>query len=730
MALPAYQLEILVSMLPASPPGALHGSAALWLMACAGAAHTLGRLGAIEALAGVLSRAVDERHCSGAFLLQANWACAALWRLCHVASNAARALACAAPTLLKLLPSSELLARARDAAQGRAWLRLADDATAGAPASARTDGRARCSITCRRRRHGPADQRLTAGRTLDATGPQRPLARTRRQGAAAARKHRRDRAGRRARTCARTACTCACTACTHCRRVGAATRQLRARSARAGASDARAVGRQGRELRALGCRGLARAAQRGAERKIVDAGGTKALTTQLKLAAERYLTALADRHYGAAGASAVAEAASVLAAEPAITQPSANTSPNQPASVATTKPSASSLTVLAAPAVGATPSGSPLEASSSPAACGTLLHDALNAVLNLSGARCAQQQLARYGLTTLAKLWYDTQLYSDAYDAEQARLTAMAGGVLANLACHPANRTLMYRAELQLKTAVCSGMPLKALPPRPGSAQPEENADGTTTGATEDETGGSAAAAHGAEVAGGGGGATGASACGGGGGGATKDGGESKTAKERYVEWLHETMAAVDAEKARERHEQVERERREMEEGSEGTAALARAAFQLIDEDGSGELTRTEVIRAFRLNDRVRELLLPLLPSDLLKSQNSAVSGIDVQAQVEAFEITFQRMDVDGSQVGRSTSRSPCRRPFDSVCGGGSWRGRAHECRRLAACCATPHSFALSQPHMPRAPLHPALMPRALTLPVPKADARPFSPLS
>ena len=57
------------------------------------------------------------------------------------------------------------------------------------------------------------------------------------------------------------------------------------------------------------------------------------------------------------------------------------------------------------------------------------------------------------------------------------------------------------------------------------------------------------------------------------------------------------------------------------------------------------------MIRAFRLNDRVRELLLPLLPGDLLKSQNSSVSGVDVKAQVEAFEVTFQRMDADGSNA-------------------------------------------------------------------------------
>ena len=50
-------------------------------------------------------------------------------------------------------------------------------------------------------------------------------------------------------------------------------------------------------------------------------------------------------------------------------------------------------------------------------------------------------------------------------------------------------------------------------------------------------------------------------------------------------------------------------------------------------------------------DSRLQARLLSLLPSELLGKSTSAVSGVDVQAQVEAFEITFQRMDADGSNA-------------------------------------------------------------------------------
>ena len=47
----------------------------------------------------------------------------------------------------------------------------------------------------------------------------------------------------------------------------------------------------------------------------------------------------------------------------------------------------------------------------------------------------------------------------------------------------------------------------------------------------------------------------------------------------------------------------------------------------------------------------MRQLVAVGLLAELLGKSNSVVSGVDVQAQVEAFEITFQRMDVDGSNA-------------------------------------------------------------------------------
>ena len=122
-------------------------------------------------------------------------------------------------------------------------------------------------------------------------------------------------------------------------------------------------------------------------------------------------------------------------------------------------------------------------------------------------------------------------------------------------------------------------------------------------------------------------------------------------------------MNQVDADRAREKAAAQEKAKREAAAGVGDTGEMARQAFQMIDASGDGEITRTEIIRAFRLNDKVREILLPLLPSEILGRSASAISGVDVQAQVEAFEITFQRMDADGSNAvcsrsSRTTSSS------------------------------------------------------------------------
>jgi hypothetical protein len=66
-----------------------------------------------------------------------------------------------------------------------------------------------------------------------------------------------------------------------------------------------------------------------------------------------------------------------------------------------------------------------------------------------------------------------------------------------------------------------------------------------------------------------------------------------------------------------------------------------------MDSNNDGELSRLEMVRAFRLDERVRELMLPLLPMPSV-SKNS-ITGVDLQEQIDAFETMYQVMDSDGS---------------------------------------------------------------------------------
>ena len=629
-ALTEQQLGIMVGMLPASQPGALHGAAALWLMANSGAVEQLGELGAVEACAAALAAAVEEKKLTGHFLLQASWACAALWRLAHSPVNAARMLACAAPTLLRLLPEGAAEHDAlRKAALGCVSLMLRQPelqpplVQMAAPALLRD-----LAGSVDR----PAEQRLTATRTLDEAvihvpnllpPPPEPVSISDGDGS------------------------------------GGVLLDKSAAAAEAGDANLDGSGLEllmlsllkdkDPELRALGCRGLARAAMRGAEKRIVDNGGCKALMMQLRAESERYLAQLSAEDTDAtAPTSSSPRAAKTVPAGLGGGRGVARSPRAAAAQNAVDLADAQAAAVLAAK-------------ESNPDQPDTLLRDALSAVLNLSGARCAQQQLARHGLWTLVQLWYNAQLQSP--ESELAQLARMAGGILVNLACHPANRTLMYRAELQLKTAACAGMPLRARPatppPQPAEAtaghadehddyMEEEYGDVGPSGAEGDETGASALDKE-EEDGDKGDGATATGAAPTSGGPMVDE--ATKDVKKRYIHWLTTTMREVDAERARERAEVAEAKKREQAQTGTGSAELARTAFRLIDVSNDGELTRTEVIRAFRVNDQVRQLLLPLLPAELLGKSNSAVSGVDVQAQVEAFEVTFQRMDVDGSNA-------------------------------------------------------------------------------
>jgi hypothetical protein len=632
-ALRVEQLRTLVGMLPASQPGALHGAACLWLQANCGALNTLGDLGAVEALARVLQHAVEEKHCTGSFLIQANWAAAALWRLCHAPRNAARALACAAPALLRLLPSgASEMDSLRKAALGCISLMFRQEELQPPLVHMAAPYLLQQLAAAPTR---PPEQRLTASRTLDGTigtvskllPPVRPplpkpivpmLAPAAEPSLAAA---------------TPTAAPIVPAPSVPVAEEGPASAVA---SADVGLEHLMLtlLDDKNAELRALGCRGLARAAMRGHSALIVEKGGPKLLVTHtLRSESERFLHALEKARVNVETLKAAA--AKAEAAVPAAQAKS---------------PAEGKKAVAAAAAAQAAYE----KAESAGAPDCPLLRDALNAVLNLSGSRCAQVPLARYGLWTFVQLWYDLQQYAEG-DEKLLPLLDMASSVLVNLCSNPANRTSMYRAELQLKTALCSGQPLRTV--RPSSPPPQlegsENALDDVHGGEADvaELAGPAAEGDGDAPPPSAAGAAPKAA-------APKTAAEESTTvadvhqtkKREYVDWLTHKFDELEAEEALKKAEEARREREEMESDPTGTFSLAKTAFQMIDEDGSNELSRTELIRAFRLNDKVRELLLPLLPADVLRSK-SDVCGINVQAQVEAFEIIFQRMDMDGSDA-------------------------------------------------------------------------------
>lgn len=152
-------------------------------------------------------------------------------------------------------------------------------------------------------------------------------------------------------------------------------------------------------------------------------------------------------------------------------------------------------------------------------------------------------------------------------------LGEMAGDSLSNLAQHPPNRTLMYRAELQLKTAALKGAPVLqrgSLSPR---GMPLRTRDSSGSGATSpkgiDKSSSSKAGSKAARV--------------------------RPSAKQRFVDWLCELDAseALEAQAAE-----------ELAAAALGAAArsgkgetphrvlLARAAFSLMDANEARHMHR------------------------------------------------------------------------------------------------------------------------------------------
>lgn len=169
-------------------------------------------------------------------------------------------------------------------------------------------------------------------------------------------------------------------------------------------------------VRAMACRSLARCVLRGGERAIVEGGGCRLLSQQVRFGA-----------------------GSVLNRPELPTPRQLNDEEETPAEAAARK-RAKAVAHLEKEAL-------------------LLLRDALCATLNLSGAECAQPGLCRHGLWSLVALWATprprlTQLTTSAAAGE---IHSMVSGILSNLATHRENRNPMY------KVRVCS-LPQSFLP--------------------------------------------------------------------------------------------------------------------------------------------------------------------------------------------------------------------------------------------------------------------------
>lgn len=592
------QLESVCRALTLSRGGKISGSALVWLQACAGAAGTLGEVGAVEQLGAVLLRVMseavsegagdearDEAHpepaarvqplsaAAGRFaaplskpaLASAEWASIALWRLTAERANAARALASVGTALVAMVAQTHHDGL-RSCAIG-CLIPMLLDSELRDPALAMGVPELLAEIAALRTPQGapirPMSQRLTALCLLDKLAIVD------------------DTSAELAATADRADCEDGSRPpppppppfASHSEAEAAASPYL----------DALSHQQEPLTVRSMACRSLARCVLRGGERAIVEGGGCKLLAKQVRFGAGSVLN------------------------RPELPAPRQLCDEEETPAEAAARKRAKAVAHVEKEAL-------------------LLLRDALCATLNLSGAECAQPGLCRHGLWSLVALWATprprlTQLTTSAAAAE---IHSMVGGILSNLATHRDNRNPMYKAELQLKMVACGGSYRLAdqLPPLSLVAEHEPDAmlasEIRLEGAQELEE-----PPDGEET--------------------VVDAGDASV-KDRFLEWLETTVAAQPPKGSLRELTSVGHQ--EADRAVTKAEAAAGAAFALMGKACDGCLTRMEVIRAFRCDDRVREALLPLLPMPKgMRWVSTPATASDVAQQCDVFEALFDTID-------------------------------------------------------------------------------------
>ena len=564
-------LERLVRHLnAATDEGVTYAAAIIWLQANAGGAEVIGHLGGTASLAKLLHVAVIDHKLDDTYVLHATWVAIALWRLCEVPASAKITLEHAGGALLEAVRQSKH-APLRTAALA-CVARMIHSVALVNPL--RILGAMDTLHHLASTDSGIVQNRMTATRTLHHVD-----ALMRYQGTD-------DDAS----------------VATYMPTPEAADEEHRLNGLMVALLDDASP-----RLRAMGCRGVGRSAMLSAGncKELVELDAPRRLVSVLKPEVMALVTSWMDEDEDSEGPGAAEPKESVAEATEGI--PEAKDVDDDEADEQ---------------------SEDELLLDDDDDIAPELLHDVVNATLNLSAYKVAQGPIARYALWPLLELWHGSQVYN--WSSELLLIGTMAGETLSNLAQHQPSYTLMYRAELQLKMASWSGASLKR-----GSLSPRGDVQPASPGSDSSPVGQRAAAL------------------------AIKlsemeqraqESSASNDMKQNFVNWLdhidaEDKLADLEIAAATatvgDVHVETDKER------EEHRMLLARAAFALMDANGDGELSRFEMQRAFRLDERVRELMLPLLPISTVSKNSTA--NVDLQEQLDGFDALFNAMDTDKS---------------------------------------------------------------------------------